>query len=95
MKNTRLFPNILFLLTCLLSAVILLGQTKQDLIFDNITKKEGLSSDFINDVIKDSLGFIWIATNDGLCRYDGPGQVQRFGNENTTGGDQSDECFIA
>ncbi|TDN95081.1 two component regulator with propeller domain [Salegentibacter sp. 24] len=31
----------------------------------------GLSHNFINDIKQDSLGFIWIATIDGLNRYDG------------------------
>ena len=25
----------------------------------------------VNAIVQDSLGFIWIGTNDGLCRYDG------------------------
>jgi|GEM_PF-4791381 ligand-binding sensor domain-containing protein len=38
--------------------------------FDNLTKKDGLSSNFILDIYQDKFGFIWIGTLDGLNRYD-------------------------
>ncbi|MDA3893510.1 MAG: ATP-binding protein [Salinivirgaceae bacterium] len=37
----------------------------------NITQKNGLSNNYINCIIQDTSGFIWIGTNDGLNRYDG------------------------
>lgn len=33
--------------------------------------ESGLSNNVINDIEQDSLGFIWVATSDGLNRYDG------------------------
>ncbi len=33
--------------------------------------KDGLETTAINDIIQDSIGFIWLATDDGLIRYDG------------------------
>jgi ligand-binding sensor domain-containing protein len=36
-----------------------------------ITTENGLPSNSINDIFKDSRGYIWIATNAGLSRYDG------------------------
>jgi len=36
-----------------------------------LTTKEGLSSNTINDVVQDDAGFLWIATPDGLNRFDG------------------------
>lgn len=44
---------------------------QSDILFENITPKEGLSAAHVNQVIKDKKGFIWIATSDGLDRYDG------------------------
>jgi len=29
-------------------------------------------------LLRDNLGFLWIATNDGLCRYDGPNKIEVF-----------------
>jgi len=39
--------------------------------YEHITTKKGLSNNFINHIIQDSKGFIWIATQDGLNKYDG------------------------
>ena len=37
-----------------------------------ITMDEGLPSNFVDDIIMDSSGFLWIGTSGGgLCRYDG------------------------
>ncbi len=46
--------------------------------FTNLTKKDGLSSNFINQIIKDKQGLIWIATNDGLCRYETHDRIKIF-----------------
>jgi signal transduction histidine kinase len=43
----------------------------QPLQFTKITVKEGLNVNSVNDIIKDKKGFIWMATSDGICRYDG------------------------
>lgn len=39
--------------------------------FYNITMKHGLSSNLITDIYQDSLGYIWIGTEDGLNQYNG------------------------
>lgn len=39
--------------------------------FENLSSKDGLSQVTINDIVEDQFGFIWIATQDGLNRYDG------------------------
>ncbi|GHU93373.1 hybrid sensor histidine kinase/response regulator [Bacteroidia bacterium] len=36
-----------------------------------ITTSHGLPTDEVRQVYQDKDGYIWIATNDGLCRYDG------------------------
>ncbi len=39
--------------------------------FTFLNTLNGLSSDFVNQVIKDHKGYLWIATQNGLNRYDG------------------------
>ena len=39
-----------------------------------ITDRQGLPQAFVPSILQDRQGFIWAATRDGLCRYDG----QRF-----------------
>ena len=39
--------------------------------FDRFYTRDGLSQNKIFDIVQDTLGFIWIGTEDGLNRYDG------------------------
>ncbi|QTA80083.1 Two component system response regulator/histidine kinase, PAS fold-containing [Desulfonema limicola] len=39
--------------------------------FDHLTPDDGLSAQYISVIFQDRQGFIWIATSDGLDRYDG------------------------
>ncbi len=40
---------------------------------ESITAKQGLPQGFVPGIVQDKRGFIWLATRDGLCRYDGHG----------------------
>ncbi len=42
---------------------------------------DGLTNSYINQVTQDSIGFIWVATNDGLFRYDGYSFTGYFFNQ--------------
>lgn len=44
---------------------------QSDLVFENLGIKEGISHPVVNCVFRDSRGFLWIATEDGLDKYDG------------------------
>ncbi|HPE57799.1 MAG TPA: two-component regulator propeller domain-containing protein [Bacteroidales bacterium] len=63
------------ILSCLI--LQLSGFTQSEIVDDpfikysHITKKNGLSSNYILDFLQDNEGFMWIATNEGLNRYDG------------------------
>ncbi|XQW85954.1 EAL domain-containing protein [Thalassotalea piscium] len=39
--------------------------------FQSLNTYDGLSQSYVYDIIQDTNGFIWIATDDGLNRYDG------------------------
>ncbi len=41
------------------------------IVFERIAKEQGLIPGNVNDIIQDSVGFIWMATENGLCRFDG------------------------
>lgn len=45
--------------------------TCQTPVFRNFTVKDGLSSNVAYDIIQDSKDFLWIATENGVCRFDG------------------------
>jgi len=67
-------PNWLFTLLLYL-AVGLSGRhvlaQSADIKFTTLTAKDGLSSNTINTILKDKSGLLWIATEEGLNRYDG------------------------
>lgn len=39
--------------------------------FDHLTTESGLPQSVVNDMTQDASGFVWIATQSGLARYDG------------------------
>lgn len=47
------------------------GQERTDQYIRKINSSDGLSHNIVFDIIQDNLGFIWVATQDGLNRYDG------------------------
>ena len=56
--------------------------------FRTIDVKNGLADYFVRDIIRDSHGYIWISTINGLSRYDGynfnnfmPVQFGAYGND--------------
>lgn len=52
-----------------------------DLVFDQVSKIQGLSENYVNAIFQDSRGFLWLATSHGLSRYDG----RNFKNYTTIG----------
>ncbi len=64
-----------------------------DIRFINLLKEDGLSNNTINDIVKDKLGFIWIGTMDGLCRYEGANQMKIF-NKNPEDSNQLQSNYI-
>ena len=51
--------------------VTVLAQPSAMLHFDAVSSENGLSENTIRKIYQDSRGYIWVATQDGLNRYDG------------------------
>jgi len=54
-----------------LLAVALPAHATANVSYRNITMDDGLPSNTVRNVVQDGLGFIWMGTDNGLCRYDG------------------------
>src|SRR5690349_20380405 len=39
--------------------------------FEHLTSRDGLSQSTVNGILQDSQGYLWLATESGLDRYDG------------------------
>lgn len=52
----------------------------EELSFHRITTEQGLPHDIINCIEQDRKGFIWIGTNNGLCRYEGNTMINYLKN---------------
>src|SRR5690349_14086837 len=63
----RWWATIFIILVCYLYG----NAQKPSIRFEHITIKQGLVQSTINALLQDQHGFIWIGTQDGLCRYDG------------------------
>ncbi|GAA4322284.1 two-component regulator propeller domain-containing protein [Mucilaginibacter gynuensis] len=70
-----------FLLLFIFGAVNLSPGQSYPYKFNYITVDEGLSHTDANDIVQDKHGYIWVATNFGLDRYDGY-SVKKFYNTN-------------
>lgn len=65
---------VLLMETSILSCSAQSGRsTSQQLFFKRISTEQGLSQPSVNSILRDSRGFMWMATEDGLSRFDGTG----------------------
>ncbi len=60
----------IFSFICLLPPFLTTG-SQNSYSFRHLTVENGLSSNNVKTILKDSEGFLWIGTNNGLNRYDG------------------------
>jgi signal transduction histidine kinase/ligand-binding sensor domain-containing protein/DNA-binding response OmpR family regulator len=60
-----------FLILLLSSQTFSQTHISEKIQFKHLTTEDGLSNNLLASVVKDSKGFVWIATLDGLNRYDG------------------------
>ena len=78
--------GLVIVLLCLSMAVSAGG-----FMFKHLEVKDGLSSNRVNDIFKDSEGFMWFATASGLNRYDGC-QMKVYRSHNLDLGPLPDNC---
>ena len=55
----------------LLATVVLHAQPPPSYSFKTLTFREGLSHSYVTDIKQDTLGYVWLATRNGLNRFDG------------------------
>ena len=68
-KQIRSFPGVLWLTVLLLSAW--LGARAERLPLKAYTVADGLPNNVVNKIVRDSRGFLWFCTQEGLSRFDG------------------------
>jgi len=66
-----MFPKKYFLIIFLPLSLISLLRSQEALRFQQYMLESGISDLTINDIVQDQKGFLWIATRDGLSRFDG------------------------
>lgn len=54
------------------------SQSNHHIIFNTINHTDGLPHNTVNAIVKDDLGFVWVGTNDGLCRYEASNHIKVF-----------------
>jgi ligand-binding sensor domain-containing protein len=64
-------PVYIYFLILLSFSLIYTLSGQANLYIESISTDRGLSQGTINDILQDREGFLWIATKDGLNRYDG------------------------
>lgn len=66
-KRTNYFLSLLLVLSYAIDSI----GNERDLNFMNLSNKDGLSSNVVSTMLKDSYGFMWFGTDDGLNKYNG------------------------
>ncbi len=77
--------------------VITAAANYKNLIFDNLSILDGLPENIIVDIERDSIGYLWIATENGLSRYDGTSfnnYYYSFENQNSISSNVIFDIFI-
>ncbi|MEM9173450.1 MAG: EAL domain-containing protein, partial [Pseudomonadota bacterium] len=72
-------------LVAALASVVVRADSAQPMVFDHLQIEDGLSQGTVTKVHQDRQGFIWIATESGLNRFDGV-TIQRFGFDRADAG---------
>lgn len=65
------FQKIFCVLALLLAPSLLHADTYSDDMMRNLSREDGLSGETVTDIVTAPDGQVWVATNDGVCRYNG------------------------
>ena len=67
-------------------STLVIGQSPLRLSFHHLTREDGLSNSNVFNMYRDSRGYIWLSTMDGLNRFDGIScKIYSFENSNLKG----------
>lgn len=69
--NTMKIIRINFISILIICVVFVSVVRPQKIQFERLSTTNGLSNNLVYDIIQDKTGFLWIATDDGLNRFDG------------------------
>ena len=69
--NKKYIIYMLLLIILLITTNIVYVSAYNNINFKNITSEDGISQGTVETIIQDDQGYIWLGTNDGLCRYNG------------------------
>ena len=86
--------GLLFWMLCGTIAISAPAQGVNNLGHQSWSTENGLPQNSVHQVFQSSDGYIWIATEDGIARFDGI-DFKVFNHENTTAFTSSDTCCIA
>ncbi|MEO5891725.1 MAG: two-component regulator propeller domain-containing protein [Ferruginibacter sp.] len=65
------FKRFILVVSYILTAVTIAAGQQKQINFTSLTTEDGLSSNTVSAIIKDSYGLVWFATEDGLDKFDG------------------------
>lgn len=68
MNRIKTLPSLIIFAFLVLTRFVI---AQSDMSTDIISVRDGLSNNSISDIIQDKYGYIWLATADGINRYDG------------------------
>jgi len=63
--------NLNFKICLALCLSVFINSLRCQYFFNSITEDKGLISNQVRCILKDSNGFVWLGTNNGVCRFDG------------------------
>jgi signal transduction histidine kinase/CheY-like chemotaxis protein/ligand-binding sensor domain-containing protein len=72
----RFLENLIPVVLLVFVAIFPLHGHDDHIRFDHLTLEDGLSHSSVQNILKDSQGFMWFGTSDGLNRYDGYKMIQ-------------------